>query len=460
MSIRFGTDGWRAKMTDDFTGSNVELVTQALIKHLRSKGEIFGIAIGYDNRANSEVFARVAAEVVSGAGIKAFLTEHSVPSPVLSYAVKNRSLSAGIMITASHNPSDYNGFKIKEPFGGSAFPETTAGVEAVLSDKLEITPSSVNVTVFDPDPEYLAKLNELADIKTINDAALAVVVDPMHGSGAGYFEKLGVNVVEIRGKRDTTFGGINPEPLAVNLGTSISFMKKFGAEQSDRPAVCIVLDGDADRIAALDQTGAYINTHNIFSLLLLHLHQNRKLSGEVVKTFNLSNLIDTMCADYKVPLLVKPIGFKYIAKEMLEHKVLLGGEESGGMGILGFIPERDGILAGLMLLELMAKERKTLAQIVDGLMKKYGYYYYDRKDIHSNRGLAIVNGLKISPPQVFANRKVAKAETLDGLKLTFDNNGWILFRASGTEPLLRIYAEGRSQSEVDELLSTGVKLAA
>lgn len=457
VTIKFGTDGWRAKMSEDFTKANVELVTQALVRYLQKKGELSGIAIGYDNRANSEVFARVAAEVVSGAGIKAYLTKHSVPSPVVSYAVKNRGLAAGIMITASHNPPDYNGFKIKEAFGGSAFPETTRGVEAHLTDLLEITPSSANLVEFNPDPEYLAKLSELADIKTINRAGLEIVIDPMHGSGAGYFAKLGIKATEIRGKRDTTFGGINPEPLAVNLQSSINFMKTFGARLTS-PAVCIVLDGDADRIAGIDQTGEYINTHKIFSLLLKHLHENRKLTGTVVKTFNISNLVDSMCADYKVPLEVKPIGFKYIAKEMLEKKVVLGGEESGGMGIYGFIPERDGILAGLMLLELMAKEQKTLAKIADELMVKYGYYYYNRNDIRTTKGPEKVEELKQSPPAVFAGKKIAKTETLDGLKFTFEDNAWILFRASGTEPLLRIYAEGRTQAEVDFFLQEAAAL--
>lgn len=461
MAIKFGTDGWRARMADDFTNDNVRLVTQALVKFLQQKGlAAKGVAVGYDNRLNSETFARVAAEVVSGAGIKALLTDHSVPSPVLSYAVKNRGLGAGIMITASHNPPDYNGFKIKEGFGGSAFPETTKGVEANLSNKLEITPSSDNLTLFNPDPEYFQKLKELVALDLINTAGLTVFVDPMHGSGAGYFEQLGVKSIELRGNRDTTFGGINPEPLAVNLQSSMAKIKEYGLKHPTELVAGIVLDGDADRIAAIDQNGTYVNTHNIFSLLLKHLYENRHLQGAVVKTFNISNLVDSLCAEYRLQLEVEPIGFKYIAKEMLAKPVILGGEESGGMGIQGFIPERDGILAGLMLLELMAKEKKTLGQIIDGLMKKYGYYYYNRIDQRTTAGPEIVEGLKKAPPAVFAGKKIAKVETLDGLKFTFENNAWILFRASGTEPLLRIYAEGRTPEEVEHLLSAGIKLAA
>ena len=448
-------------MDDDFTDDNVRLVTQALVKFLQQKKLANkGVAIGYDNRLNSENFARVAAEVVSGAGLKAYLTNHSVPSPVLSYAVKNRGLDAGIMITASHNPPEYNGFKIKEAFGGSAFPETTKGVEANLSDKLEITPSAANLIEFDPDPEYFQKLKELVALDLINAAGLTIFVDPMHGSGAGYFQQLGVKSIELRGNRDTTFGGINPEPLAVNLQSSMSHIKEYGLKHPTELVAGIVLDGDADRIAAIDQSGKYVNTHNIFSLLLKHLHENRHLNGAVVKTLNISNLVDSLCADYKLQLDVQPIGFKYIAKEMLAKPVILGGEESGGMGIQGFIPERDGILAGLMLLELMAKERKPLLQIVDGLMKKYGYYYYNRQDLQTVKGPEIVEGLKKAPPAVFAGKKVVKVETLDGLKFTFENNAWILFRASGTEPLLRVYVEGRTPEEVELLLSAGVKLTA
>ncbi|MFH1386525.1 MAG: phosphoglucomutase/phosphomannomutase family protein [bacterium] len=451
--IKFGTDGWRAKMSEDFTHENVQLVTQALVKYLGEKGLAGrGVAVGYDNRKDSENFARTAAEICSGAGIKTLLTSHSVPSPVISYTVKNNNLGAGIMITASHNPPEWNGFKIKEGFGGSSFPETTKAVEANLKDVLEIKPSGANLKLIDPDQDYLDKLKSLVNIELIKSGNLKIVIDPMFGSGNGYFKKLGIQVTEIRGSRDVNFGGINPEPIALNLKSSIEFIKKGSLD------VCVVLDGDADRLAAIDGTGRFINTHNVFCLLLRHLAGNRKMTGEVIKTFNLTNLIDKLCLEYQRKLTVVPIGFKHIAKEMLEKDILLGGEESGGMGIKGFIPERDGVLAGLTLLELMATEKKTLLQILDEIMKKHGYFYYDRLDVKTDKGIELVKQLSVTPPEEYAGMKITKIETLDGLKLNFADESWILFRASGTEPLLRIYAEGRSDEEVKALLEASKSL--
>lgn len=435
-------------MPSDFTHGNVQLVTQALVKYLKDKGLAGkGVAVGYDNRKDSENFARTAAEICAGAGIKTYLTAHSVPSPVISYTVKNNDLGAGVMITASHNPPEWNGFKIKEGFGGSSFPETTKAVEANLKNTLNIVPGISRLSVIDPDKQYLDKLRSLVDIDLIKKSNLKIVIDPMFGSGLGYFKKLGLPVTEIRGQRDVNFGGINPEPIALNLKSSMEFVKNGSFD------VCIVLDGDADRLAAIDSTGRFINTHNVFCLLLRHLVVHRQMTGEVVKTFNLTNLIDKLCREYQRKLTVVPIGFKHIAKEMLEKDVLLGGEESGGMGIKGFIPERDGVLAGLTLLELMATEKKTLLQILDEIMKEHGYFYYDRRDVHMDKGIELIKKLSLTPPSEYAGMKITKIETLDGLKFNFADESWILFRASGTEPLLRIYAEGRSEAEVKTLLA-------
>jgi phosphomannomutase len=459
--IKFGTDGWRARIAEEFTFDNVRLVTQALVNHLKETGLADqGVAIGYDNRFESEDFARAAAEVCAGAGLTTLLTEHSVPSPVLSYAVKNRGLGIGIMITASHNPPDWNGFKIKENFGGSAFPETTQAVEKQLSNlqtaknKLPITTNS-QFSLFDPDPEYLAKIKSLVDIDLIKASGTMVIVDPMHGSGCGYFDKLGVPVTEIRGKRDPLFGGVNPEPLPVNLEESISYVRETALKFPSLLTACIVLDGDADRLAAIDGSGRFINTHNVFSLLLRHLKVNRQLTGDVVKTFNLTNLIDKLCVKYGQKLEVTPIGFKYIAKKMMEQDILLGGEESGGMGLKGFIPERDGLLAGLTLLELMSAEKKTLAQILDGMMAELGFFYYDRMDLTTEKARAIVDKLTAVPPKTFAGLKIASVGRLDGLKFNFEDESWILFRASGTEPLLRVYVEGRTPEQVKTILGAG-----
>lgn len=453
--IKFGTDGWRGRIADDFTFENVRLVTQALLDYLKTDK---GIAVGYDNRFQSEQFAQVAAEVCSGAGIGTLLARHSIPSPVLSFTVKNLGLGAGIMITASHNPPEWNGFKIKESYGGSSFPETTEGVEKNLKPTLHLLPSAKNIKAFDPDPAYFDKIRSLVSVDLIKKQNLKIVIDPMYGSGSGYFSKLGIPVTEIRGNRDPLFGGINPEPLPINLEESISFVKETALRYRDQLTVCIVLDGDADRLAAIDGTGRFINTHNVFALLLRHLVKNRKLSGEVVKTFNLSNLIDKLCSRYGLRLTVTPIGFKHVARLMLERDILLGGEESGGMGIRGFVPERDGILAGLMLLELMTFEKKTLAQILDEMMDENGYFYYDRADLHLEKAREVVEKLALKLPARFNEMPVKKVETLDGLKLNFEDESWILFRASGTEPLLRIYAEGRSPEKLKQLLAAGENL--
>jgi len=419
-----------------------------------------GIAVGYDNRFQSEDFARTAAEVCSGAGINVYLTKHSVPSPVLSYAVKHKDLAAGIMITASHNPPAWNGFKIKEDFGGSAFPWTTKAVEAKIKGTLSIKPSSKKIKIFDPQPEYLAKISSMVDLDLIRSHKLKMVIDPMHGSGAGYFKALNLPVVEFRGNRDPLFGGVNPEPIPVNLEDSVSFVQEVALKYESELTACVILDGDADRLAAIDGSGRFINTHNVFCLLLHHLIIHRKMSGNIVKTFNLTNLIDKLCNQYKRKLTVTPIGFKHVAKLMMEQDILLGGEESGGMGIKGFIPERDGVLAGLMLFELMAYEKKTLAQILDDMMKEHGFFYYDRADIHTTKAKQIVIDLEKNVPKTFANKKVKKVETLDGLKLNFEDESWILFRASGTEPLLRVYVEGRSEEDVKQILGAGESLLA
>lgn len=454
--IRFGTDGWRAKIADEFTFGNVRIVSQALADYLRDKGLAGqGVAVGYDNRFQSEDFARAAAAVCSGAGLPTWLMPHPVPSPVLSYTVKNRGLGAGIMITASHNPPEWNGFKIKESFGGSAFPATTQAVEKNVKADLSFSPSPANIKEFDPDPDYLRQISRLVDLELIKRSGLNIVVNPMHGSGAGYFKKLGLAVTEIRGNRDPLFSGINPEPLPVNLEESLSFVKEAALQQPDKLTACIVLDGDADRLAAIDGSGRFINTHNVFCLLLRHLVKNKKMNGAVVKTFNLTNLIDKLCRAYGRPLTVTPIGFKYIAKLILEKEILLGGEESGGMALKGFIPERDGILAGLTLLELMATEKKTLAQILDELMAEHGFFYYDRIDLHTDQAQSAVRKISEAPPKELAGFAVTKIETLDGLKFNFADESWVLFRASGTEPLLRIYCEGRSEDEVRRLLGAG-----
>ncbi|MBI5699533.1 phosphoglucomutase/phosphomannomutase family protein [Candidatus Saganbacteria bacterium] len=450
--VKFGTDGWRAKIAEDFTFDNVRRVTRAMIDALKLKS----VAVGFDNRFQSEDFAKAAAEVCAAAGIKTYLSSASLPSPALSFRVKDKGLDGGIMITASHNPPEWNGFKIKESFGGSARPEVTQKVEQNLRLNAAVPEprgslAGSGIETFDPKPDYLKHISSFVDLEVIKKAKLRIIVDPMHGSGAGYLKEL-LPVDEIRGNRDPLFGGVNPEPIPVNLEETLSYVREQALKYPNDLTVGIVLDGDSDRIGCVDATGTFISSHNVFSLLLHHLVENRKMSGKVVKTFNLTRLVEKQAKKYGLPLAETPIGFKYIADLMLKEKVLLGGEESGGLGILGNIPERDGNLCALLLLEMMAMEKKTLKQILDGIMDELGHYYYDRAD------LRVEKRIEVPRLKEFGGMPVTKIEDLDGVKFNFADESWILFRASGTEPLLRIYSEGRTQEQCERLLAEGEKL--
>jgi phosphomannomutase len=354
------------------------------------------------------------------------------------------------MITASHNPPEWNGFKIKESFGGSARPEFTKKVENNIGQKAPETKPN-KIEALEPRIEYLKYIQNFVDMDLIKRSGIRIALNPMFGSALGYLSSI-IKMDEVNGYRDPLFGGLNPEPIPVNLVDFTSYMQEMGLKYEKELSVGIVLDGDGDRIGAVDPSGAFISSHNVFSLLLYHLFKNRKMTGKVVKTFNITRLVEKQCKKFGLPLAEVPIGFKYIADIMLKEKVLIGGEESGGMGIQGNIPERDGSLCALLLLELMATEKKTLKQILDSIMDELGRYYYDRIDLHTEKksiGRA---------PQQFAGQKVVKVEDLDGTKLNFEDGAWILFRPSGTEPLLRIYAEANDPERVKKLLAEGENL--
>lgn len=454
--IKFGTDGWRAIIADEFTFSNVEKVTQAYANYLGNNAKL--IIIGYDNRFLSEKFAERAAEILSSNGIKVLLADSSCPTPAVSFAVKEKNSSGGIMITASHNPPIWNGFKIKGPFGGSVSMDVTKEIENILSKEISIKKGNTsNISNFDPKTSYIGNISNFVDINLIAKSNLEVIIDPMFGSGISYLADLlkdKINVEEINNYRDPYFGGINPEPLAINL-------KKLMAECKTKNTFGIALDGDSDRIAAVGADGVFINTHQVFALLLYHLVKNKKMTGEVVKTFNMSFLIDKMCSKYGFKLHETPIGFKYICDLMLSRDILMGGEESGGMAIKGNIPERDAPLVALMLIELCAIEKLSLEQVLENISKEFGRYYYNRVDLNlsedqKQKAIAL---LKNNPPKSFAGEEVDEVQNLDGIKLIFKDQSWVLFRASGTEPLLRIYCEANSQEKVNFLLDEGKRLA-
>ncbi len=450
--IKFGTDGWRAEIAGDFTFDNVKKVSQAFCDHF--SGADGPVVIGYDNRFRSEDFAATAADIVASNGFKVFLSGSSCPTPAVSFHVKEKKACAGIMITASHNPPVWNGFKVKGFYGGSADETITKDIEKMAGkNTVKETVPAGNITLFDPKELYISAVTKLIDMKKISSLKEKIIINPMFGSGIGYFSKALKGTItfnEVNSSRDPYFGGLNPEPIPANLR---DFMSLCARER----AFGIVLDGDADRIGAVGSDGVYINTHQIFALLLHHLINNKKWTGSVVKTFNMSRLIDMMAERYKISLFETPIGFKYICDLMREKDILMGGEESGGMGIKNHIPERDSLLAGLLLIELAASENKPIEAVLNDISAEFARFYYDRIDLKINYmdKDRIKKQLAQEQPKNISGISVKEIKALDGYKFILEDGSWILFRLSGTEPLLRIYCEADSQAKVASLLTDG-----
>lgn len=459
MEIKFGTDGWRGVIAREFTFDNLALVAQATMDWMVREGLADqGLVVGYDRRFLSAEFARRVVEVAAGNGIKVLLSSESIPTPAVSWAVKERGCGAGIMITASHNPPIYNGFKIKENYGGSARPETTKLLEQIVAyncaEKRPVRAKSFeeavqqgDVELFDAADGYLRQLGRMVDIEAIRKAAIPAVADPMFGAGSGFFRRL-LGIDEIHDELNPAFGGRPPEPIGENLQELCSLVA------SGRYRVGLALDGDADRIGAVDEHGEFFSSHAIFTLLLQHLKERKGLTGEVVKTVSSTRMIDLLAQQYELPLHETPIGFKHICELMLQRTVLMGGEESGGLGVIGHIPERDGVLMGLLLLETMAVTGKGLRQQLDEIMDRIGHFFYRRIDTHINpeNKAALLIRLQQDPPQQIAGRTVASTNFSDGFKFVFENGDWLLIRPSGTEPVLRLYSEANDAAMVETLL--------
>lgn len=463
--IKFGTDGWRAVIAKEFTFDNVARVAQALadVWSREFAGELATrpVMVGFDTRFLSRQFARAAAEVMAANGFRVILSDRACSSPAISWSVKEQGAIGAIMLTASHNPPEYNGFKIKAHYGGSATPELTHRIEEALQGVRAPRPyGGEPLETFDPRAGYYAQLERMVDTGAIARADLSVLHDPMYGAGSGYLrtilEAAGMALTELHGEANPGFGGTNPEPIAPNLSELAAATRDTA--QAHHLAVGLAVDGDADRVGAVDATGEFVNSHQILSLILQHLVEEKGWSGGVIRTFSTSRMVEKMAKEYGLPLFETPIGFKYICDLMISQDILLGGEESGGIGIKNHIPERDGILCSLLLLEIMAKRQATLGELIARLEEKYGPHKYDRIDLHladnaaKDRALA---SLKAQPPASFAGQSVAGLETLDGVKFNFGDGAWLLFRASGTEPLLRIYAEAPSHDQVRGLLEAG-----
>jgi phosphomannomutase len=460
MQIKFGTDGWRGVIARDFTFDNLSLVAQATMDYLNREG-LGGkiLVIGYDRRFLSRDFARRVAEIAAGNGIHVCLTEGYAPTPAVSWAVHEMGAGAGVMITASHNPPEYNGFKVKESYGGSARPSTTKILEEIVAYNVANARRVVDcpfeealrkgmIRLFDPCENYFHQINRYVDLNLIAKAGIAVVVDPMYGAGSGFIPRLLKGVDEIHNCENPSFGGIPPEPIGDNLQELSTLVK------SGKYKVGLALDGDADRIGAVDETGEFFSSHCIFTVILRHLIEHKNLRGGVVKTVSTTRMIDLLAEKFGLPLFETPIGFKHICELMLEKDILMGGEESGGLGVKGHIPERDGILLGLLLLEAMAVSGKGLRQLLNETMDEIGHFFYRRIDrrIKNDAKEELISRLKSQPPTEIDGRKITGTNFSDGFKFIFENGDWLLIRPSGTEPVLRLYSEAAGADQVDRLL--------
>ena len=471
--IKFGTDGWRGVIADDFTMDRLWLVACAISRLV--KGRASGrplLLIGYDTRFGSDLFARLCAVAAESHGIDVRIADRFVPTPSISYATVDLGADGAIMITASHNPPRYNGIKFKGPYGGSASTSITAEIESELR-RVEKDPpprpdvlfedvlAGGGVELFDPRERYIEQVISMVDAGTLaaGGRELKVLFDPMYGAGQGYFpeamERLGLHADQIHGVHNPLFPGLLPEPIGNNLNELREAVVSGGYH------VGIAVDGDADRVTAVDATGRWISSHVVFALLLRHFVEVRGWSGDVVKTVSTTSMIDRLCERYGRKLHVVPVGFKYICDLMLEEDILIGGEESGGTGVKNHIPERDGILVGLLLVEIMSKYGKTLGQLIDELSEELGArFVYLRRDIEitQTHKEALLERLTTLRPGEIGGLKVTDVEAIDGLKFHREDGSWVMLRVSGTETMVRVYAEASSEAAVEDLVARGKDL--
>ncbi|MGA1986873.1 MAG: phosphoglucomutase/phosphomannomutase family protein [Candidatus Sulfotelmatobacter sp.] len=461
--IKFGTDGWRGIIADDFTFDNVRRVAAAIASYVLKYEEAqHGVIVGYDTRFASARVAEIVAEVIAAAGIPVKLANDYTPTPAVSYAVKHQGAAGGVMVTSSHNPWNWNGVKFKAKFGGSATPAIMKKIEEELASGGAPKGNKAAVEQVDLKKDYIAAVCAFADMDLISKTKFKFAVDAMYGSGrgilSGIFAARGVQYVAIREELNPLFPGINPEPIEPHVAM---LQQTVVREKCDAG---LATDGDADRIGAVAEDGSFVDSHKIFCVLLHWLLERKKWPGDVVRAFNTTRMLDRIAAKYGRKLHETPIGFKYIADLMMEGNILIGGEESGGIGYSRFLPERDGVLNCLLLANVMAEEGKPLGQLVAELQREFGAHYYGRRDLHIPEDMKrnAIKRARAEATQTLGRYHVLKKETLDGVKFFLDaptnGNGaeaWVLFRASGTEPLLRLYTEASSPELVKELLTTG-----
>jgi len=458
-AIKFGTDGWRAVIAEDFTFQNLDRVAQATADFWRShpvNEAAKTLIVGYDRRFLSDQFARRVAEVFAGNHYRVLLSNCAAPTPAISFAVKAGKATGGVMITASHNPPIFNGYKLKAHYGGSADSSLCQEVEKCLDQNPVRTAGEIEMCDFRP--AHYKAIKKLVDFKLIARSKLRFAHEALFGVGAGCFDDLlrgtTCRVTTLNGRHDANFGGINPEPVALNYGRSAAYLKKHPHD------ICLVTDGDADRVGGMDGKGNPLTTHQIICLLLHHFIVNRKGRGRVVKALTTTSMVDKICAHYGLELVETGVGFKYICAEMLKGNVLLGFEESGGIGFPDLMPERDGIAAGMMLLELLATERVSVNELLRRLVRQYGPHHYARLDTHFplEKRAALMEFCKASPPAKLAGSPVVSVKSSDGVKFIAQNSAWLMLRGSGTEPILRIYAEAKSDADARKLIADGVQI--
>jgi phosphomannomutase len=465
--IKFGTDGWRAVIADDFTFANVRIAAEAIAAYVHAQEDPGkGLCIGYDTRFGSKAFARACAQVVAATGIPVQLAQAVTPTPALSFGVRGRSAAGGIMITSSHNPAQWNGVKYKAWYGGSGKPSIIAEIESYLGQPVARAAQPASIEEVDFIPPYLEAIESFADLDLIAKSGMKFAIDSMYGAGgtiiSDIFTRIGVAHVQIRGHVDPLFPGINPEPIEPHIRALGEAVVANGCHAG------LCTDGDADRIGATDEYGNFVDPHKIFSVLLSWVLRRKGWPGAVTRAFNTTKMLDRICQKHGRELIEHGIGFKFVCNYMLEREIVMGGEESGGIGFQRHLPERDGLLNSLLLASVMAEESKTLGQLVADLQAEFGEHQYGRIDLHipddvKNSAIARARAREEGDP-VFAGMPILRQETLDGVKFYLDNpeapgkpnaaETWLLLRASGTEPLMRIYTESCSKESVARLLES------
>ena len=468
LKIKFGTDGWRARIAEDYTFDNLRRCAQGFASFLLAEGhDGKSVVVGYDKRFHSEHFAATVAEVLAGNGFKVFLTQEATPTPVISYAVVAQKAVGAVNITASHNPPEDNGFKVRDEHGGAIPPEDLSKIEAAIPDSLDVIKEikledgleSGKIMYFDAAEAYIPHLKDLIDLEPIKQAGLTVLVDAMWGNGAGWFTKLlaggSTKVIEVHNVRNPIFPEmVRPEPIPPNVDAGLQATLDHHAD------VLLITDGDADRVGLGDENGHFVDQLRVFGLLAYYMLEVRGLRGPIVKTLSTTKMLNKLATIYGVDVYETGVGFKYVAPKMLETDAMIGGEESGGYAFKGNVPERDGILAGLYLLDMMVKLNKKPTELLEVLFDKVGAHYYDRIDtLFEGDKQEKIDEIMAANPETIGGLKVTGLNTTDGFQFGLEDGGFLLIRFSGTEPKIRVYTETTHQDKVQAILQDGLKVA-